>query len=96
MGGYGYASRPQRAPAPAPVTAPGERSVAIGGDSHAPITTGDTTAAAPAAPSAAPPVLPPASPTGPTQPPPGATASGTRSVAIGGHNHAPITTGDTV
>ncbi|GGP00292.1 hypothetical protein [Wenjunlia tyrosinilytica] len=95
MGGYGYATGWQRTPALSPVTAPGERSVAIGGDNHAPITTGGTTAAAPTAASPAPAPSPPAGPAGPAQPPRGAAAFGERSVAIGGNSHGPITTGDT-
>ncbi|WP_229848991.1 hypothetical protein [Streptomyces melanogenes] len=93
MGGYGYATRPQQTPESPPVTtASGVRSVAIGGNSHGPINTGDTTPAAPAAPDAVP---PPTGPAGPAQPPPGAASSGVRSVAIGGDSHGPINTGDT-
>lgn len=97
MGGYGYATRQQQAPTSAPVTASGDRAVAVGGDSYASITTGDNTAAvsAPAAPSPTVATPPSHSLTSPAQSAPGATASGQRSAAVGGNSHAPITTGDT-
>ncbi|WP_159474495.1 hypothetical protein OHT20_05540 [Streptomyces caniferus] len=77
------------------VEATAERAVAIGGSSSGPISTGDTTAPAAPAPTGPAPVRPGGGPD--PDPPPAAgtvSASGTRSIAMGGTNSGPLSTGD--
>ncbi|MBH5335412.1 hypothetical protein IHE55_11625 [Streptomyces pactum] len=95
--GYGFATRTPQNPGPTPADgsahASGPRSVAIGGSNSGTISTGDN---APRTPPAGPPAQPPAAPPAPAPAPPPSTvsASGERSVAIGGDNSGTVSTGD--
>ena len=93
--GHSFATRaPATGTSGRAVQATAERTVAIGGDNRAPVSTGDTTAPTPPAP-----VQPAAGPNpAPAPAPPPApdtvSASGNRSIAIGGTNSGPLSTGD--
>ncbi|WP_237408883.1 hypothetical protein [Streptomyces sp. M2CJ-2] len=95
--GYGFATRtpqlPGQTPAGNSAHASAPRSAAVAGDNSGSISTGDST---PAALPAQPPAQPPATPLPPSPPPPAntASASGERSIAIGGNNSANLSTGD--
>ncbi|MFF9727787.1 hypothetical protein [Streptomyces gardneri] len=91
--GYGFATRGRPTTGPTPSSpsaqATAERAVAIGGNNHAPVSTGDApapTLPAPAGPAAGQPSAPPAPGT--------VSASGERSIAIGGNSSGSLATGD--
>lgn len=95
--GYGFATRAPQNPGATPpdrsAHASGSRSVAVAGDSTGSISTGDST---PRALPPQPPAQPPATPV-PSSPPSTnstASASGERSVAIGGNSSGNLSTGD--
>lgn len=96
--GYGFATRVQgtaedRKPPVAAVSAPGVRAVAIGGANAGGISTGDT--AAPQQPSGQVAGVRPQDRRFPAAPAAGTvTASGERSIAIGGGNSGALSTGD--
>ncbi|WP_327349068.1 hypothetical protein [Streptomyces europaeiscabiei] len=93
MWGYGFATRPrERQPSGPEVQALGGRAVAVGGNNSGGISTGETgtTGRSPDhAGGGDPPPQPPARPASGT-----VTAAGERSIAIGGDNTGPLSTGD--